>query len=320
MIKKIFLLVLIISTSFCFTFLEDSNYDISKLNKSEEKLISKDYNSVINRKNLGYETYDYEENPFKNWTVDDAKKQLGALNLHTNSDSILDGDLSELPEHFDWREQAPECVNDIRNQGSCGSCWAFALTNVLGDRFCIQSQGKQKVLLSPQDLVSCDTFNYGCNGGNIFISWLYTTFYGVCSDECKEYVSSIGHNPPCERKCTNTKQRIEYKTYMNDYPKHFDTIASIKKEIMDNGPVESGYIVHKDFYYYKGGVYKYTWGDSVGGHAIKIIGWGVEKETNTDYWIIANSWGRQWGEDGYFRMALKGCNIETNVHSANPKY
>ena len=311
MIKKIILLALIISTSLCFTFLETDN---------NRKLISKHATSEAEKQNLNYKIYNYEENPFKDWTLKQAKNHLGAKNLNTNSNYVEEDDLSELPESFDWREQTPNCVNEIRNQGYCGSCWAFALTNVLTDRLCIQTQGKERIEFSPQDLVSCDRYNYGCQGGDMFISWLYTNYYGVCTEECKEYVSIMGYSPPCERRCSNTEKRIDYKLYRNDYPKHFDTITSIKNEIMTNGPVESAFIVHDDFYYYRSGVYTYNWGDVLGGHAIKIVGWGLEKETNTKYWIVANSWGRQWGEDGYFKIGLYECSIHTNVHSANPMF
>ncbi|EYC19985.1 hypothetical protein Y032_0023g813 [Ancylostoma ceylanicum] len=88
----------------------------------------------------------------------------------------------------------------------------------------------------------------------------------------------------------------------------------IKKEIMTNGPVVASMRVFTDFYSYNGGVYVYTGGDDQGGHAVKIIGWG--KERGTPYWLVANSWNTDWGENGgYFRI-LRGsnhCEIEQNV-------
>ncbi|PAV58868.1 hypothetical protein WR25_08867 [Diploscapter pachys] len=72
-----------------------------------------------------------------------------------------------------------------------------------------------------------------------------------------------------------------------------------------NGPVEAAYTVYEDFYYYTTGIYKYQFGGVVGGHAVKILGWGTEG--GVDFWLVANSWAADWGENGYFRI-LRGTN------------
>ncbi|KHJ81472.1 papain family cysteine protease [Oesophagostomum dentatum] len=98
--------------------------------------------------------------------------------------------------------------------------------------------------------------------------------------------------------------------------KTYDVVGeeeAIQREIMKNGPVQAGFRVYQDFMYYKGGIYKHTAGSQVGGHAVKIIGWGVEN--GVKYWIIANCWNSDWGENGYFRM-LRGkneCGLESMV-------
>ncbi|KHJ99398.1 papain family cysteine protease [Oesophagostomum dentatum] len=85
-------------------------------------------------------------------------------------------------------------------------------------------------------------------------------------------------------------------------------------EIMTNGPVVATFQIYTDFYYYKRGVYVHTTGYNQGVQAVKILGWGTEN--GTDYWLAANSWNTDWGEDGgYFRI-LRGanhCEIEQNV-------
>jgi cathepsin B len=75
----------------------------------------------------------------------------------------------------------------------------------------------------------------------------------------------------------------------------------LKAEIMANGPVTVAFTVYSDFENYAGGIYKHTTGKMMGGHAVKMLGWGVEK--GTEYWLIANSWNPYWGEEGYFRIA-----------------
>ena len=117
--------------------------------------------------------------------------------------------------------------------------------------------------------------------------------------------------------CTQTCQSNYPKTYSQD--KHFgisvysisNNVGQTEQEIMSNGPVEASFDVYEDFLTYRSGVYRHVSGDYVGGHAIKILGWGVDK-TNTPYWICANSWNKYWGNNGYF-LILRGhdeCGIE----------
>jgi len=77
---------------------------------------------------------------------------------------------------------------------------------------------------------------------------------------------------------------------------------SIEKEIMTHGPVEAAFTVYQDFLTYKSGVYKHTKGPELGGHAIKIFGWGVE--AGVKYWLVANSWNEDWGDSGEVKSCL----------------
>jgi len=88
---------------------------------------------------------------------------------------------------------------------------------------------------------------------------------------------------------------------------------SIEKEIMKHGPVEGAFTVYQDFLTYKSGVYTHEKGPELGGHAIKIMGWGVEG--GVKYWLVANSWNEDWGDAGTFKI-LRGedhCGIESGV-------
>lgn len=87
---------------------------------------------------------------------------------------------------------------------------------------------------------------------------------------------------------------------------------------MANGPVETGFTVYHDFMSYKSGIYVKSWLTwPVGGHAVKIVGWGVEKDVK--YWIIANSWNTTWGENGYFRMKMGQCGVDSSAIAAEPQ-
>jgi len=88
---------------------------------------------------------------------------------------------------------------------------------------------------------------------------------------------------------------------------------------MTFGPVEADFTVYQDFLSYRSGVYKHVWGPQLGGHAIKVLGWGVD--ANVPYWIVANSWNEDWGDQGYFKI-LRGrneCGIESDINAGTPE-
>jgi len=229
--------------------------------------------------------------------------------------------LSALPDTFDARTQWPGCIGAIRDQGHCGSCWAFGAAEALSDRYCIQSKGQVKVILAPQDPTSCDASNSGCNGGNLGSVWKYFQNTGIVSEPCYPYEMGTCHHPGCSElptpKCNKTCANAV--SFASD--KHFAAtsysvarnITQIATEIMTNGPVEAAFTVYTDFNNYQSGVYHHVSGTAEGGHAIKIIGWGTE--SGTDYWLVANSWNTDWGMDGFFkiRRGTNECGIEAGV-------
>ena len=215
-------------------------------------------------------------------------------------------------------------IHAIRNQEQCGSCWAFAASEALSDRFTIASKGAVNVVLSPQDLLSCDTNDMGCNGGWVKNAWQYMEDYGIVSDECDPYYSGNGVNNVCpgEDKCMN-KTASFHKYKVADFYQ-LDNVEDIQREIMINGPVEASFSVPKSFFSYMNGVYvpgPPSQDPIEGGHAIKILGWGVYGEEETPYWLCANSWGTGWGGlDGFF-MIKRGedtCKIESDVWGGHP--
>ncbi|KIH68116.1 papain family cysteine protease [Ancylostoma duodenale] len=141
-------------------------------------------------------------------------------------------------------------------------------------------------------------------------------WYGECP-------SSYWPTPKCRTVCKyGYRKPYEQDKY---YAKSAYTLpkdeAAIRKEIMENGPVQATFTVYQDFYLYRKGIYKHMGGWKTGAHAVKILGWGTEKITNSThtidvpYWLIANSWNVDWGEQGYFRM-IRGednCGIESSV-------
>lgn len=238
---------------------------------------------------------------------------------------------NDIPTEFDSQTEWANCptINTIYDQGHCGSCWAMASFESLQDRFCIHSNGTVNPLLSAQHITSCTPSSSGCNGGWTESAFSFCKGYGVATEECIPYqMGTCQHpgcsnwdTPKCNRTCyPNTTIPIDKEKY---YALSYDNIKSkeeiIQTEIMADGPVTACFDVYEDFAAYKSGVYHHVTGYLEGGHAVKIVGWGVLD--GTKYWKVANSWNTDWGMDGFFYI-LRGtdeCGIESEVVSALPR-
>ncbi|KAK2181487.1 hypothetical protein NP493_396g02012 [Ridgeia piscesae] len=254
--------------------------------------------------------------------------------------------LDAIPDEFDSRKKWSNCptIREIRDQGNCGSCWAFGAVEAMSDRICISSGGKVNAHISAEDLLTCCwECGDGCNGGYPGSAWhdfkkkgLVTGGQYHSHQGCRPYTIAQcehhvpGHLPPCKGdvptpKCEKKCESNYNVTYKAD--KHYGKSAysvrarveQIQTEIMTNGPVEGAFTVYADFPTYKSGVYKHVSGSVLGGHAIRVLGWGVED--GTPYWLVANSWNSDWGDKGYFKI-LRGsneCGIEDGIVAGLPK-
>jgi cathepsin B len=258
---------------------------------------------------------------FEGLTLKDVKKKL----LGARAINMLPGNYpaplkttypkTQLPDSFDARQKWPQCIHPIRNQAQCGSCWAFAASEVLSDRFCIASSGSVNLVLSPQYLVSCDTSDYGCDGGYLANSWQFLQQTGIPTDSCYSYTSGGGDSGDCKDTCDDGSAIKTYKAATVSTP---GTPEQMQNELFNNGPIEVAFSVYRDFLTYTSGVYTHKTGGLLGGHAVKAIGWGVS--SGTPYWIIANSWGGSWGMSGIFwiKRGSNECGIESNVITGTP--
>jgi hypothetical protein len=186
-----------------------------------------------------------------------------------------------------------------------------------------------------------------CFGNTLADAFKYLFTIGTCTEKCLPYNTSLANeikyknlstfeNPEDIPLCSNitgkygdmcsdfvydsklsedgTPQRF-YKAF------HYYVIPGIKEQGGDWGPVASGFIVYPDFYDYTGGIYEWNnIGPKISAHAIVIVGWGEEK--GKKYWIIRNSWGKKWGEGGYFRMirGVNHCELEENCVTGVPDF
>ena len=243
-------------------------------------------------------------------------------------------ELAATPESYDPRDHYKcESMRMIRDQSKCGSCWAFGAVSSMSDRECI-AHGED-VILSAEDMNSCSGGG-SCNGGYPFAAYSYWRNTGVVTEKCRPYsLPSCDHygtntsnpcpktqypTPACVKQCVegsglewNADKRKASSVYTVGGEKNMMT------ELSSNGPCEATYTVYADFLLYGGGVYHHTTGSRQGGHAVKIMGYGTD-ENGTKYWLCANSWNANWGEDGYFRI-LRGtneCGIESSMNCGHP--
>ena len=223
-----------------------------------------------------------------------------------------------LPTEFDWRKMNPGCLTPIKDQAYCGSCYSFSVTAALESRFCIGSQGKVKVELSQQDIISCDNNNSKCKGDRIDNTWKYLENYGTSTLQCKPYDSANGTVPACMKTCkSNIIPYVKYKARPGSW-RFISGIDQIKLEIFNNGPISAGMVTFEDFQFYKGGVYKHVSGRQTDHHAVVILGWGKDAIWGSEYWILRNSWGPTWGDRGYFKILMKDYEVSQMCNASLP--
>jgi len=270
---------------------------------------------------------------FEGMTVHEAKRLMG---VPSDSKAYLPPakdikPAKAIPDSFDARTAWPKCssIGHIRDQGPCGSCWAFGAVEAMSDRICISSGQTNQLELSAQDMVSCcDSCGDGCEGGYPSAAWDFWDQTGLVSEtaypyafpSCEHHINgskppcgSVQPTPSCDQQAISGPKNQGQSSY--SVPSN---VEKIQTEIMTNGPVEVAFSVYADFLTYKSGVYHHTTGSMLGGHAVKMLGWGVD--AGTPYWLVANSWNPDWGNQGYFliRRGHDECGIESEVVAGKP--
>lgn len=169
--------------------------------------------NAVKTRTTKWTPHEVETNPLRNYSMEKLRGLLGTITEPKVEADIEYGAVvvsDSLPTSWDWREQS-DCVHPIRDQQQCGSCWAFAATEAFSDRICIASKGSENVVLSPQDMVSCDPWDMGCNGGILSWAWSYISNTGVATDDCLPYVSGDGTVPKCPKTCADGSAKRKYK-------------------------------------------------------------------------------------------------------------
>ncbi|KAM8972231.1 cathepsin K-like [Pelodytes ibericus] len=256
----------------------------------------------------GLSTYRMAMNHFGDMTAEEVSTRSCLIYKDTQSKST---DIPQktyiknynIPDAVDWRKS--KCVTPVKSQGQCGSCWAFAAVGVIESRLCLKND--ELITLSEQQLVDCDSDNYGCCGGFPISTLGYVAENGIMKTEDYEYTE---RRFICEYDTDKAINLNTSKYYILPGEENIATAIAI------DGPITVGFGVDVDFMFYYSGIFDGSCSEQPN-HAIIIVGYGSEVEEEEDetneveYWIIKNSWGEQWGEAGYGKIKrnVNKCNI-----------
>ena len=224
-------------------------------------------------------------------------KKLSTSSSSSSSCSKYKYENKELPDSLDWRDV--NAVTPVKNQGQCGSCWSFSATGAMEGAWAIKNE--ELVSLSEQLLMDCsvDYGDYSCNGGEMESAFEFAIDNGMCSEEQEPYLAK-------DEDCMYCNPQIYFSDCVRVTPKNEIHL----KEAVSRGPVSVAIQADtKTFQFYSGGIIS---GDSCGtnlDHGVLIVGYG--EEDGEKYWIVKNSWGASWGENGYVRISRSD---EENTH------
>jgi len=269
---------------------------------------------IINKHNQEYDqgkhSYYLGVNDLADWTLEEfqARNTLRIPETRQKATLVRNGDPLTAPDAIDWREKG--AVQHVKNQGSCGSCWAFGAVGGLEGAWSINKGTLPDI--SEQELVSCDKSSEGCNGG-----WHYTAFDWVRDNgengiDTQSSYPYTGKDDACDTAKTQDGADVAATcTGRVDVDKTED---ALKEAVGNAGPVSIAVTADMIFWQlYSGGILDDPLCFGQVNHAVLAVGYG---SADKDFWIIKNSWGSGWGEEGYVRL-VRGkqmCHVETEAY------
>jgi len=281
---KFFVAVLILVTFLSGTFFVSNSYADSK----ERDEIKK----AIGQRSARWSAKDTKISKKSNA---ERKKRLGSqIPTQIAQENILVTTSANVPSSLDWRSyNGNSYVTPVKEQGSCSDCWAFATTAALESNKLISNNIPGLLLdLSEQTLNSCSGAG-SCSGGYIDAAANYIRDIGLPIESCNPYTAMDGIcSVSCSEWMTNP-----YK--ITGWYKVEPAVEAIKYALYNYGPVVALMSVYTDFYYYGSGVYEHSWGSLEGYHAVLIVGYDDAEQC----FIIKDSWGTDWGDAGYAKIA-----------------
>lgn len=269
---------------------------VKRFDKVYDSLETLEDRFQIYRDNLEYadlqnslqSNYTLGETAFADLSVDEFRLNKNNYMIGSNCGSF--SSTIQSPSSMDWREKG--AVTPVKDQGQCGSCWSFSATGAMEGAW--QIAKGELVSLSEQQLVDCSAGfkygNHGCNGGLMDGAFQYAIDNGMCTEDSYSY-KAVGGN--CES-CTPV---VQISSCVDVTPRNE---VDLEKAVA-MGPVSVAIEADtRTFQLYTGGVLT---SDACGtnlDHGVLVVGYG--SESNTPYWLVKNSWGTSWGEDGYIKI------------------
>jgi len=243
---------------------------------------------------------------FMDLTQDEFRSQF-ANYVSTNSTLkapflALDGAVAAT---VDWRTKG--AVTKVKDQGQCGSCWAFSATEAIESYFFLKT-GKL-VELSPQQITSCDKVDGGCNGGWPYRAYEYVKGAGGLESSADYPYTSGGGS-------TGTCKFVSAKVVAGTKPTGYTSIQKTEAQLqaaLNNGP-PSVCVAADAFQTYRSGILKSCPGSI--DHCVQAVGY----DTTDNYWIVRNSWGTNWGEQGYIRIEMGRNLCQINQDATFPTF
>jgi len=289
----------------------------TKYNKTYDSPTTRNYRVSIFYKNLQYvhmtnsntTSYTLALNLFADLTTAEfSEMYLGAKGAQPNPTNITyNYTLEGAPASVDWRQKG--AVTPVKNQGQCGSCWAFSTTGALEGIYQINTGNLQS--FSEQQIVDCsDSYgNYGCDGGYPYQAMEYTKANGIETEANYPYA---GVDQTC---AYNSADSVWENSGYTSLPSG-NNDALVAANVLS--PV-SICLDAENIMMYSSGVYDGPCGTTID-HCVLLVGYG-STTNGTDYWTIKNSWGTSWGMDGYFelirvsgqKVAICGMNTMSTV-------
>ena len=195
------------------------------------------------------------------------------------------------PSSIDWRSKGK--VNPIKDQASCGSCWAFSTVQSIESRLAIKTGTLSS--LSEQQLVDCaggKWGNHGCNGGLMDQGFKYVKHeHGLTTESDYPYTARLGK---CHSVSTHLGNVVDYVDIPRSAAQHEQALAE--------GPISVAIAATRKMMFYKGGVFDDPHCGTGLNHGVGVVGYGHDSSLGQDFWIVRNSWGASWGESGYIRF------------------
>lgn len=244
--------------------------------------------------------------------IEDISSLIKEINPIDEKDLIsepVDYEVS-APSYFDWRNvNSSNWLTSVKDQGSCGSCWAFATVGAIESKIkIVNSNSSLDKDLSEQDLVSCFAGD-GCNGilDSEFPSMLsYIKNNGIVEESCFPYSA---FNEPCSDKCPTWKNGL---WHIDDYG-GISNVSKTKDYLVAKGPIIA--LIGMSGYFDSNGTYRCLGSPSID-HAVLIVGYN----DTGGYWIVKNSWGNKWNGNGYFNIGYDECSIIPSYYILGTSY